>query len=42
VPAGKAVIGFPAGDHRQTLRQWAAQKYLPDLVKLLKKKRTNE
>ena len=38
VAAGKAVSGFPAVDHRQTLRQWAALKYLPDLVKLLKKK----
>ncbi|BBO70624.1 UDP-3-O-acylglucosamine N-acyltransferase [Desulfosarcina alkanivorans] len=38
VPAGKTVLGLPAEDHRQTLRIWAAQKHLPDLVKQLIRK----
>jgi UDP-3-O-[3-hydroxymyristoyl] glucosamine N-acyltransferase len=38
VAAGKTVLGLPADDHRQTLRIWAAQKHLPDLVKQLIKK----
>ena len=35
---GQVVTGFPADDYRQVLKQWAAQKHLPDLVKLMKKK----
>jgi UDP-3-O-[3-hydroxymyristoyl] glucosamine N-acyltransferase len=38
VAPGKTLLGTPADDHRQTLRLWAAQKHLPDLVKQLKKK----
>ena len=37
VPPGKTLLGVPAEDYRQTLRIWAAQKRLPELVKLLKK-----
>lgn len=33
VPAGQTVVGYPAADHRQTLRQWAALKRLPDLIR---------
>jgi UDP-3-O-[3-hydroxymyristoyl] glucosamine N-acyltransferase len=36
--AGKTVLGIPADDYKQTLRQWAALKQLPDLLKQLKKK----
>jgi len=35
---GKTVLGVPAYDIRQTLRIWAAQKQLPDLIKQMKKK----
>lgn len=35
--AGKTVLGMPADDYKQTLRRWAAQKQLPDLIKRLKK-----
>jgi UDP-3-O-[3-hydroxymyristoyl] glucosamine N-acyltransferase len=38
VAPGKTLLGFPAGDYRQTLRIWAAQKQLPDLIKQKKKK----
>jgi len=38
VAPGKTVLGFPANDYRQTLRLWAAQKQLPDLIKQIKKK----
>ena len=38
VAPGKTVLGFPADDDRQTLRLWAAQKQLPDLIKRMKKK----
>jgi UDP-3-O-[3-hydroxymyristoyl] glucosamine N-acyltransferase len=38
VAPGKTLLGFPADDHRQTLRLWAAQKQLPDLIKQMKKK----
>lgn len=38
VAPGKTVIGFPAGDYRQTLRLWAAQKQLPDLIRQMRKK----
>jgi UDP-3-O-[3-hydroxymyristoyl] glucosamine N-acyltransferase len=37
VAPGKTVLGFPAADRRQTLRQWAALKQLPDLIKQMKK-----
>ena len=37
VPPGKTLLGLPADDYRQTLRLWAAQKQLPDLVKQKKK-----
>jgi UDP-3-O-[3-hydroxymyristoyl] glucosamine N-acyltransferase len=35
---GKTVLGLPADDYKQTMRQWAALKQLPDLLKLLKKR----
>ena len=38
VAPGKTLFGFPADDHRQILRLWAAQKRLPDLIKQMKKK----
>ena len=38
VAPGKTLLGFPAADHRQTLRLWAAQKLLPDLIKYITKK----
>ena len=38
VPPGKKLLGLPADDSRKTLRIWAAQKHLPDLVKQMKKK----
>lgn len=37
VPPGKTILGVPANDYRLTLRIWAAQKRLPDLVRLLEK-----
>jgi UDP-3-O-[3-hydroxymyristoyl] glucosamine N-acyltransferase len=38
VAPGKLLLGVPADDHRQTLRLWAAQKQLPDLIRQMKKK----
>ncbi|MBW1693798.1 MAG: UDP-3-O-(3-hydroxymyristoyl)glucosamine N-acyltransferase [Deltaproteobacteria bacterium] len=38
VAPGKTLLGVPADDYRQTLRLWAAQKQLPDLIKQIKKK----
>jgi UDP-3-O-[3-hydroxymyristoyl] glucosamine N-acyltransferase len=38
VAPGKTVLGLPADDHRLTLRIWAAQKQLPDLIRQLAKK----
>jgi len=38
VAPGKTLLGMPADDHRQTLRLWAAQKQLPDIIKHIKKK----
>ena len=38
VAAGKTLLGMPADDHRQTLRLWAAQKQIPDIIKHVKKK----
>ena len=38
VAAGKTLLGMPADDHRQTLRLWAVQKQLPDILKHVKKK----
>lgn len=38
VPAGKTVVGYPADEHQQTLRQWAALKKLPELIRSLKAK----
>lgn len=37
VEPGKSLLGTPADDYRKTLRQWAAVKQLPDLLKNLKK-----
>ena len=37
VEPGKVLLGTPADDARSTLRQWAALKQLPDLLKRLKK-----
>jgi len=37
VAPGKTLLGTPADDHRNTLRLWAAQKQLPDLIKKIKK-----
>jgi UDP-3-O-[3-hydroxymyristoyl] glucosamine N-acyltransferase len=38
VAPGKTLLGIPAVDHRQTLRLWAAQRQLLDLIKQEKKK----
>ena len=38
VKPGKTLLGLPADDHRKTLRLWAAQKQLPDIIKHVKKK----
>ena len=38
VGPGQRLLGLPAIDARQTLRIWAAQRHLPDLVKQMKKK----
>ena len=38
VAPGKTLLGFPADDHRKTLRVWAAQKQLPDIIRKLKNK----
>jgi len=38
VAPGKTLLGFPADDHRQTLRLWSVQKQLPDLIKQMKSK----
>jgi len=38
VAPGKTLLGTPAGDYRQTLKEWAALKQLPDLIKQMKKK----
>ena len=38
VAAGKTLLVMPADDHRQTLRLWAAQKQIPDIIKHVKKK----
>jgi len=38
VAPGKTLLGIPADDYQQTLRLWAAQKQLPDLIKQMKKK----
>ena len=38
VEPGKTLLGVPADDHRKTLRLWAAQKQLPDLIRKLKNK----
>ncbi len=38
VAPGKTLLGLPADDHRQTLRLWAAQKQLPELIKQMTKK----
>jgi UDP-3-O-[3-hydroxymyristoyl] glucosamine N-acyltransferase len=37
VEPGKTVLGTPADDFTKTLRQWAALKQLPDLIKRMKK-----
>ena len=39
VAPGKTVLGVPANDYRETLRIWAAQKQLPDLIRQMKKNR---
>jgi len=39
VPPGKTLLGLPADNHRQTLRLWAAQKQLPELIKNMTKKK---
>jgi len=36
--AGRMVLGIPADDVKKTMKIWAAQKRLPELVKLLKQK----
>jgi UDP-3-O-[3-hydroxymyristoyl] glucosamine N-acyltransferase len=38
VAPGKTLLGAPADDHRKTLKVWAAQRQLPDLIKKLKKR----
>jgi len=37
VPAGQTVVGYPADAYHQTMRQWAALRKLPDLVREQKK-----
>ncbi len=37
VEPGATILGTPAQDYRQTIRQWAALKQLPDLLKRIKK-----
>jgi UDP-3-O-[3-hydroxymyristoyl] glucosamine N-acyltransferase len=37
VAPGKTILGVPADDHRNTMRMWAAQKQLPDLIRKMKK-----
>ena len=37
IAPGRTVFGFPADDRRKVLRQWAAIRKLPDLMKMLKK-----
>jgi len=37
VEPGKTILGTPADDYRTTIRQWAALKQLPDLLKRIKK-----
>lgn len=37
VEAGATVVGYPAMDHQQTLRQWAALKKLPEFFRSLKR-----
>jgi len=37
VEPGATVLGTPAQEYRQTIRQWAALKQLPDLLKRIKK-----
>jgi UDP-3-O-[3-hydroxymyristoyl] glucosamine N-acyltransferase len=37
VEPGQTVLGTPAQDYRQTMRQWAALKKLPDLIKRMQK-----
>ena len=39
VPAGASVAGYPAREARQALREYAAMRWLPDLVKLMRKSR---
>jgi UDP-3-O-[3-hydroxymyristoyl] glucosamine N-acyltransferase len=38
VAPGKTILGLPADEYRRTLRLWAAQKQLPDLIKQMKSK----
>jgi UDP-3-O-[3-hydroxymyristoyl] glucosamine N-acyltransferase len=38
VAPGKTLLGTPADDYQQTLRIWAAQKQLPDLIKQMRRK----
>jgi len=38
VEPGKTLLGVPADDHRKTLRLWAAQKQLPNLIRKIKNK----
>ncbi|MCP5517641.1 MAG: UDP-3-O-(3-hydroxymyristoyl)glucosamine N-acyltransferase [Verrucomicrobiales bacterium] len=33
VPPGQTVVGYPAAEHRRTLRQWAALRRLPELLR---------
>jgi len=37
VEPGATILGTPAQEYRQTIRQWAALKQLPDLLKRIKK-----
>jgi UDP-3-O-[3-hydroxymyristoyl] glucosamine N-acyltransferase len=37
VAPGKTVLGAPADDYRKKMRQWAALKQLPDLLRIIKK-----
>ena len=38
VAPGKTLLGIPADDYRKTLKVWAAQKQLPDIIQKMKNK----
>lgn len=42
VPAGQTVVGYPAREHQETLRQWAALRKLPDHLRATRGRTGNE